>query len=174
MLLVLQLHLHIITVITHLNTWTSSPSSTLTGHQVRSLNFSLCLLLSELAFLPLLGDNKSSPGEGSRGTIASSFYQSAPRLLFNVWHNSPKQSALLSIDCARPFKWVWCMSHKGLCCQCHCPKEEGIAWIRCISLKTSALDVVVGHTVRPLREADKCFCYFTLFTTLPLALFLSV
>lgn len=53
-------------------------------------------------------------GGDVRGPIAGLFNRSASKLLFNVSYNSPKQSGLLSISRARPFKWVWYMTHEGL------------------------------------------------------------
>lgn len=53
-------------------------------------------------------------GSDVGGAIAGLLNRSAGKLLFNVSHNSPKQSGLLSISRARPFKWVWYMTHKGL------------------------------------------------------------
>lgn len=78
-------------------------------------------------------------GSDVGGPIAGLLNRSASKLLFNVSHNSPKQSGLLSISRARPFKWVWYMTHKGL--QVSTPrgkKEETAvviwgrwAWIKC-------------------------------------------
>lgn len=43
-------------------------------------------------------------GSDVEGPIAGLLNRSASKLLFNVSHNSPKQSGLLSISHARPFK----------------------------------------------------------------------
>lgn len=80
-------------------------------------------------------------GSDAVGPIAGLLNRSASKLLFNVSHNSPKQSGFLSISCARPFKWVWYMTHKGL--QVSTPQlweERGDsrvdrgrwAWIKCM------------------------------------------
>lgn len=80
-------------------------------------------------------------GSDVGGPIAGLLDRSASKLLFNVSHNSPKQSGLLSVSHARPFKWAWYMTHKGLQVSTPLWKERegsrgdgggGWVWIKCL------------------------------------------